>query len=56
MSGTVVEVNVALADTPERVNGEPYGDGWLVLIEMTDPGELGSLLDAAGYRRMVEEA
>jgi glycine cleavage system H protein len=56
VSGAVVERNEALADNPETVNQDPYGDGWMVVIEMRDPDELKGLMDAAGYRRMVEEA
>jgi glycine cleavage system H protein len=56
VSGAVVERNETLADSPETVNQDPYGDGWMVVIEMRDPDELKSLMDAAGYRRMVEEA
>jgi glycine cleavage system H protein len=54
ISGTVVEVNSELADAPERLNQEPYGAGWLVVIEPADPGELDGLLDAAGYRATTE--
>ena len=55
VSGTIVEVNTALDDTPERVNTDPYGDGWIFVVEMSDPGELTGLMDADAYRRMVEE-
>ena len=54
VTGTVVEVNEALADTPELVNQEPYGNGWIFVVEMADPAELESLLDAAAYRELVE--
>ncbi|MDQ4005087.1 MAG: glycine cleavage system protein GcvH [Actinomycetota bacterium] len=56
VSGSVVERNETLADSPETVNSDPYGDGWMVVIAMGDPSELDGLMDAAGYRRMVEEA
>jgi len=56
VSGKVVERNDELADGPEKVNDEPYGEGWMVVIEMNDPEELEGLMDAAGYRRMVEES
>ena len=46
LSGTVVEVNPALTETPELVNSDPYGDGWMFVIEMNDPAQLGSLLDS----------
>jgi glycine cleavage system H protein len=54
VSGRIVERNEALADSPELVNQEPYGEGWMVVIEMTDPEELDDLLDADGYRRHAE--
>ena len=54
VSGTVTDVNADLADTPQRVNEDPYGEGWLCVIEMSDPSELDSLLDAAGYLALVE--
>jgi glycine cleavage system H protein len=49
LSGEILEVNTALTETPEKVNDDPYGDGWLVKIRLTDPGETGSLMDAAAY-------
>lgn len=52
-SGTVVEVNAALSDVPETVAGDCYGAGWLIKIEFSDPGELGSLMDASGYEAML---
>jgi glycine cleavage system H protein len=55
VSGTVVEVNEALADEPERVNRDPYGDGWILTIDMADGNEVDALLDAAAYRALVEE-
>ena len=54
LTGTVVEVNAALVDEPELVNQEPYGKGWILELELADPGEVATLLDAAGYRRLVE--
>ena len=56
LSGEVVEVNGALADAPETINEDPYGDGWLVKIRMSDRGELESLLDAGAYRKLLEDA
>jgi glycine cleavage system H protein len=56
VSGRVVETNPALTDTPELVNSDPYGDGWMFVVEMSDPAELGALLDAAGYRQLTEES
>jgi glycine cleavage system H protein len=55
MSGEVVEVNEALADAPERINEDPYGEGWLVRVRLTAPGEAEGLLDAAEYRKLLEK-
>ena len=55
VSGQVIERNPALADSPELVNEDPYGDGWMILIEPGDPTEVDSLLDADGYRAFTEE-
>ena len=55
VSGTIVELNQKLADAPETVNQDPYGKGWMVRIEMSDPGELDGLMDAAGYQKYVAE-
>ncbi len=49
LSGEVVEVNEALSDAPEKVNKDPYGDGWLVRIRLSDPSEADQLMDAATY-------
>jgi glycine cleavage system H protein len=49
LSGEVTEVNDALADTPETVNEDPYGDGWLVRIKLSDPSEADQLMDASSY-------
>ena len=54
VSGTVVEVNAALGDAPEQLNAEPYGSGWLVVIEPSDPAEIEGLLDAGAYRATTE--
>ncbi len=54
VTGRVVEVNAALSDAPERMNEDPYGDGWICEIEVTDDGTLGALLDAAAYRQLTE--
>jgi len=53
MSGEIVEVNTALADSPETINDEPYGEGWLVKVKLADPDEASSLLDAAAYRALL---
>jgi glycine cleavage system H protein len=52
-SGTVVAVNEALATTPELLNSDPYGAGWIFRIELSDPTELDLLLDPAAYRSLV---
>ena len=52
VTGTVVEVNGALDDTPEQVNADPYGAGWIFVVEMADPAEVDALLDAAAYRAL----
>ncbi len=54
VSGTVVEVNHALDDAPELVNADPYGAGWIFVVEMSDPSELATLMDASAYREMIE--
>jgi glycine cleavage system H protein len=54
VSGVIRDVNDALADEPERVNRDPYGDGWIFEIELSDPAEVDRLLDAAAYRALVE--
>ncbi|MCP3857120.1 MAG: glycine cleavage system protein GcvH [Actinomycetia bacterium] len=54
VSGTVTSVNEDLADTPERLNEEPYGDGWLVVVELSDPAQYDDLLDAAAYRNLID--
>jgi glycine cleavage system H protein len=55
LSGEILEVNAAVADAPETVNAEPYGEGWLVRVRLTDPGEVDSLMDADDYRRHLAE-
>jgi glycine cleavage system H protein len=55
VGGSIAEVNEPLADEPERVNDEPYGSGWMFVIEMAHPDEVGALLDAAAYRALVEQ-
>lgn len=56
VSGTVAEANSELADAPEIVAENPYGEGWMIRIHMTDKSELGTLMDAAAYARHVEES
>lgn len=55
LSGEVLEVNEKVVDAPETVNDDPYGEGWLVRIRMSNPSELDALLDAAAYRAVLEE-
>jgi glycine cleavage system H protein len=54
MSGEIVAVNDALEDTPEQINQDPYGEGWLVKVRLTAPAEAGSLLGADEYRKLLE--
>jgi glycine cleavage system H protein len=54
LSGTIGEVNGDLSDAPERLNEDPYGEGWICAIELSDPAEVDGLLDAAAYRALVE--
>jgi glycine cleavage system H protein len=54
MSGEIVAVNDALEDAPEQINGDPYGEGWLVKVRLTAPREAEGLLDAAEYRKLLE--
>jgi glycine cleavage system H protein len=49
MSGEIVEVNAALSDSPETINEDPYGEGWLVRVKLSEPSERDALLDAAAY-------
>ncbi len=53
LSGEVLEVNAAVVDSPETVNDDPYGSGWLVRIRLADTGEVDALLDAAAYRDVL---
>ena len=54
VTGEIVEVNDTLQDSPETVNNDPYGDGWLFRIQPAHEGELGELLDAEGYTAIVD--
>ena len=56
LSGEVIEVNQKVVDAPETVNEDPYGEGWLVRIRLSDPAEAEALLDAAAYRHLLEDA
>jgi glycine cleavage system H protein len=53
LSGEIVEVNEALSDSPEKINDDPYGDGWLVKVKLSDLGEIDALLDVAAYRDLL---
>ena len=53
VAGTVVEVNNELADAPQRLNEDPYGEGWICTIEPSDPSAVDGLLDAAGYQALI---
>ena len=53
VSGKVVAINEALPDTPETVNSDPYGDAWMVRIQLEDPASLDSLMDAAAYGEII---
>jgi glycine cleavage system H protein len=53
LNGTIVEVNAALSDTPERVNSAPYADGWIFVVECADPAEVEQLMRAADYQALV---
>lgn len=55
LSGEVLEVNARVVEAPETVNEDPYGDGWLVRIRMTDPAEVDTLLDAEAYKGFLAE-
>ena len=55
ISGEIVAINDALEDSPELVNSDPYGDGWLFKIKADDPAEAEGLLDAEGYENSIDE-
>jgi glycine cleavage system H protein len=50
MSGEVVEANTALGDDPDAINNDPYGEGWMVKVKLSDPGEKDALMDSAAYQ------
>ncbi|HQO48927.1 MAG TPA: glycine cleavage system protein GcvH [Bacteroidales bacterium] len=54
VSGTVAEYNELLADTPELINKDPYGEGWIVKVKLSNPAQLNDLLDAEGYAALIE--
>jgi glycine cleavage system H protein len=53
LAGVVVEVNTELADAPQRLNEDPYGEGWICVIQAADPGAYDALMDAAAYRDLI---
>ena len=55
VSGKIVEVNDGIEDIPEIINEDPYGRGWIAVIDMSAPEELGDLLDSKGYQNHIEE-
>lgn len=55
VTGKIVEVNADLAEGPETINSDPYGDGWLIKVKMSDPKELDELMDSAAYQEYVAE-
>jgi glycine cleavage system H protein len=54
VTGTIVEVNAELSDAPQRLNEDPYGEGWLCVITLDDPSQMDELMDAAAYRALIE--
>jgi glycine cleavage system H protein len=54
LSGEIVEVNEALSDGPERVNSDPYGEGWMVKVRLSDPSEVDQLMDVNAYKEMLQ--
>jgi glycine cleavage system H protein len=54
LSGEIVEVNEALSDSPQAINEDPYGSGWLVKVRLSDPGEPAALLDASAYTATLD--
>ena len=55
LSGEIVAVNDAVSDKPELINEDPYGDGWLVRVKLSDPSEADALMDVPAYRRLLED-
>ena len=56
LSGEVTEVNSALAENPEKINQDPYGEGWMVKVKLSATSEADALMDAAAYRKLLEDA
>ena len=55
LSGEITEANEKLTDSPEAINSDPYGEGWLVKVKLSDPGETDDLMDAEAYRKMLDD-
>jgi glycine cleavage system H protein len=55
VTGTVTEVNSELSDAPQRLNDDPYGEGWICVMEPADPSSVSTLLDAEAYRRLITD-
>ena len=55
LSGEVTEVNASLSENPETINQDPYGEGWMVKVKLSDPSEADSLMDAAAYKKLLED-
>ena len=56
LSGEVTEVNSALSEMPEKINQDPYGDGWMVKVKLSDPSEADQLMDAAAYKQLLADS
>jgi glycine cleavage system H protein len=56
LSGEITAVNEAISENPEKINEDPYGDGWLVKLKLSDPSEADQLMDAAAYKKLLEES
>ena len=55
LSGEVIEVNESIGENPEKINEDPYGEGWLVRVKLSDPSEVDALLDADSYRDLLAQ-
>ena len=56
LSGEVTEVNAALSENPEKINQDPYGEGWMVKVKLSDTSEADALMDAAAYKKLLEDS
>jgi glycine cleavage system H protein len=56
LSGEVTETNDALSENPEKINADPYGEGWMVKVKLSDPSEVDALMDAAAYKKLLEDS